>query len=186
MPEVAVGTDAVAAVQLLRDADLEVERRSRTSPDVAAGTVLRLVPAAGTALEPGSSVELWLSAGPETAVVEAGAYAGLPAVEVQAALTGLGLVPRLAYDGSGTPVGTVSGVEPVGALPLGSEVVLHVVPEPPAPRRSPSHPRPSRHRHRRARARRARARAGAGARTGSERGRDQADPPGQGKGRGSG
>jgi len=88
------------------------------------------VPAAGTALGPGSRVQLWLSDGPETVPVEASAYVGLPAVEVRAALASLGLVPRLAYDGDGTPVGTVSSVDPVGALPVSSEVVVHVVPEP--------------------------------------------------------
>jgi len=61
--------------------------------------------------------------------VQAPAYTGRPAVDVRSALVELRLVPRLAYDGSGTPVGTVSGVDPVGRLPVGSEVVLHVVPE---------------------------------------------------------
>ncbi len=65
--------------------------------------------------------------------VDAGAYLGKPAAGVRAALAGLGLVPRLAYDGSGRPVGTVSGVQPAGQLVVGSPVVVHVVPAPPAP-----------------------------------------------------
>jgi len=64
--------------------------------------------------------------------VDAASYLGTPAAEVRAALAGLGLVPRLAYDGSGRSVGTVSGVEPAGQLAVGSGVVVHVVPAPPA------------------------------------------------------
>jgi serine/threonine-protein kinase len=74
--------------------------------------------------------------------VQAPAYTGLPAVDVRAALAELGLVPRLAYDGSGAAVGTVSGVDPVGRLPVGSEVVLHVVPEPAPVAPAPAAPAP--------------------------------------------
>ncbi|CAN5297816.1 hypothetical protein BH24ACT10_BH24ACT10_06500 [soil metagenome] len=73
----------------------------------------------------GGTGEVWRAQG----VLVAPTHTGLPAVDVRAALAGPGLVPRLAYDGSGTPVGTVSVVDPVGRLPVGSEVVLHVGPE---------------------------------------------------------
>ncbi|TAL25262.1 MAG: serine/threonine protein kinase [Frankiales bacterium] len=68
---------------------------------------------------------------PVRVTLDPAAHVGKPAVQVRAALAEQGLVPRLSYDGSGTPVGTVSAVEPSGALVLGSAVVLHVVPEPP-------------------------------------------------------
>jgi tRNA A-37 threonylcarbamoyl transferase component Bud32 len=64
-------------------------------------------------------------------LVDTSAYVGRPAVEVRDELAELGLVPRLAYDGSGTPVGTVSSVEPPGPVAPGTAVLLHVVPEPP-------------------------------------------------------
>ena len=72
------------------------------------------------------------SAQPEAVRVDPSEYVGRPAVEARAALADRGLVPRLAYDGSGTPVGTVSDVEPSGPVVLGTAVLLHVVPEPPA------------------------------------------------------
>jgi tRNA A-37 threonylcarbamoyl transferase component Bud32 len=73
-------------------------------------------------------------AAPPRVAVDAGRFAGRPAAEVRAALAGLGLVPRLAYDGRSRPVGTVSGVDPAGQLAVGTGVVVHVVPQPaPAP-----------------------------------------------------
>ena len=63
--------------------------------------------------------------------VDASIYVGRPAAEARAVLADRGLLPRLAYDGSGTPVGTVSSVEPTGPLALGTAVLLHVVPQPP-------------------------------------------------------
>jgi 2-oxoglutarate dehydrogenase E2 component (dihydrolipoamide succinyltransferase) len=62
--------------------------------------------------------------------VDPARYVGRPVAEVRAALAALGLVPRLAYDGSGRPVGTVSSVEPAGSLVVGSPVLVHVVPQP--------------------------------------------------------
>jgi serine/threonine-protein kinase len=59
-------------------------------------------------------------------------YAGRAGEEVRAELAGLGLLPRLAYDGVGYPVGTVSAVDPGGDVEVGSEVVVHVVPPPEA------------------------------------------------------
>ena len=55
---------------------------------------------------------------------------GLPGEEVRSALLEQGLLPRLAYDGTGTTVGTVSRVDPGGDVAVGSEVVVHVVPTP--------------------------------------------------------
>ena len=70
------------------------------------------------------------SPAPASVDVDAAAVVGRPAAEARAALADLGLVPRLAYDGRGRPVGTVSGVEPAGAVEVGSTVLLHVVPAP--------------------------------------------------------
>ena len=77
---------------------------------------------------------------PVTVPVDPADYLGRPAAQVRAALAGLGLVPRLTYDGSGRPVGTVSGVEPAGRRAVGSGVVVHVVP---APRPAVEQPAPA-------------------------------------------
>jgi tRNA A-37 threonylcarbamoyl transferase component Bud32 len=73
-------------------------------------------------------------AAPATVEVDPARYLGRPLAEVEPELAALGLLPRVGYDGGpGTP-GTVSAVDPAGALAVGSPVVLHVVPEPaPAP-----------------------------------------------------
>jgi tRNA A-37 threonylcarbamoyl transferase component Bud32 len=69
-------------------------------------------------------------------------FRGKRAAQVRATLARLGLVPRLAYDGSGTPVGTVSAVQPSGRVTPGGEVLVHVVPVPP-PAVAPPPPQPA-------------------------------------------
>jgi tRNA A-37 threonylcarbamoyl transferase component Bud32 len=131
VPTIAAGTPEASATGVLTAADLTVQRRTETSPTIAAGRVLSQSPEGGAEVEPGSAVLLVVSEGPPPVEVDPAAYVGSPAQEVQAALIGLGLVPRLAYDGSGSPVGTVSAVEPTGTLAPGQSVLLHVVPTPP-------------------------------------------------------
>lgn len=63
--------------------------------------------------------------------VSAEQWLGQPAAVARDGLAAQGLVPRLIEDGAGRPVGTVSGVDPVGDLAAGTTVVLHVVPAPP-------------------------------------------------------
>lgn len=132
VPTVAAGMTAAAAEELLRAADLSVRRRDEASKTAPVGTVLSVDPAAGTEVERGSEVELVVSDGPPPVLVTAAAILGKPAAPVLAALEQQGLAPRLAYDGSGTPVGTVSAVEPTGELAPGTVVLLHVVPTPAA------------------------------------------------------
>jgi tRNA A-37 threonylcarbamoyl transferase component Bud32 len=131
VPTVAAGTPEAAAVRVLTEAELGVSRRTRASVAVPAGSVIALQPPSGSELPPGADVVMIVSSGPPRVEVTAEQYVGKPVDEVRSALAGRGLVPRLAYDGSGTPVGTVSAVEPVGQLAVGSDVLLHVVPEPP-------------------------------------------------------
>ena len=69
--------------------------------------------------------------GPAPVRVSAEQWLGQPAETVRGALAAQGLVPELIEDGVGQPVGTVSAVDPVGDLAVGSTVVLHVVPAPP-------------------------------------------------------
>ncbi len=69
---------------------------------------------------------------PASVDVTADALIGKPADEVRETLTRAGLAPQVVEDGAGAAVGTVSAVEPAGAVPAGAAVVVHVVPEPPA------------------------------------------------------
>ncbi len=72
-------------------------------------------------------------------VVREADYLGRPAAQVSAALTALGLRPRLTYDGAGRAAGTVSAVTPSGPLAAGSTVTVRVVPEPPAAKSKGKH-----------------------------------------------
>ncbi len=114
---------AVLAVGLgIRSADREpaVDTTAQPSPSAAATPSVAASPT------------------PVRVTVDPAAHVGRPAADVRAVLADQGLVPRLSYDGSGSPVGTVSAVEPSGALVVGTSVVLHVVPEPPPVATAPS------------------------------------------------
>ncbi|MEX2289201.1 MAG: protein kinase [Mycobacteriales bacterium] len=149
VPAVAIGTPEDTARRLLEDTGLPVERRDGSSTTVPPGSVLSVSPEAGSTVAPGTPVVLVVSTGPPRVAVEAAGYLGRPAAEVQAALSDLGLLPRLVDDGSGRPVGTVSSVEPAGQVVVGTTVTVHVVPvpapvvqqpapaEPPAPGKQP-------------------------------------------------
>ncbi len=108
---------AVVVLGALAQGWLSRDRPIAASPAPAAKPVASATPAART--------------GP---VVRAASYVGRPAAQVRTALTGLGLRPRLVYDGTGRPAGTVSAVTPTGSLAAGSQVTVHVVPAP-APRK---------------------------------------------------
>ena len=140
VPQIEVGTPEDRASAAVTAAGLSPTRRTDTSRTVPAGGVLAVEPAAGTALEPGAPVVLVVSTGPATVRVDAAALLGTPAAEARALLAGMGLVPRLAYDGTGRPVGTVSAVEPAGDVAVGSVVLLRVVPVPPPAAPPPAPP----------------------------------------------
>ena len=144
VPQIEVGTPAERASAAVTAAGLTPSQRRGPSQTVPVGGVVSVDPAPGTSVEPGAPVVLVVSTGPATVRVDAAAYLGRPAAEVRSALAGLGLVPRLAYDGRGRPVGTVSAVEPAGDLAVGSVVLVRVVPAPPpAPVAVPPPPSPS-------------------------------------------
>ncbi len=130
VPSVAVGSAEAAATGALDAASLEVSREVRPSATVAKGRVVATRPAAGTRVDEGSTVVLVVSSGPPPVRVSASALVGRPAADARSTLATRGLLPRLVYDGKGTAVGTVSAVEPVGDVAVGTAVVLHVVPAP--------------------------------------------------------
>jgi serine/threonine-protein kinase len=94
VPPVAGGTPVAAAEQAIREAGLEPGRavRREYSTTVAAGTVIRSDPPAGTALRSGSEVALVVSRGPEPErQVRVPFLVGRTASAAVAALTELGL-----------------------------------------------------------------------------------------------
>ena len=130
VPAVAAGSTVDAATAALEQADLKVEAAGRPSATVASGRVIGTDPPAGTELKPGDVVTLVVSSGRPPVTVRSADYVGSSARVVTAALTKLGLKPRVVLDGRDGPAGTVSNVTPSGSLAVGSPVTVHVVPEP--------------------------------------------------------
>jgi serine/threonine-protein kinase len=134
VPRIAAGSTVDAATAQLTAAHLDAARTTQTSRTVPVGRVIETFPAAGETVHEGDDVTLVVSSGKPKVTVTSSAYVGKSATAVRTALQGLGLVPTLAYDGSGTTAGTVSGVSPAGSLTYGAAVTVHVVPVPkPAP-----------------------------------------------------
>jgi hypothetical protein len=133
VPPIVVGTTVEAATAQLTANHLDALRTTEKSKTVAAGRVIRIEPTAGTSLHEGDDVTLVVSSGKPKVTVSSAAYVGKTPTAVRTALQGLGLVPTLAYDGTGAPAGTVSSVSPAGSLTYGAAVTVHVVPVPRAP-----------------------------------------------------
>ena len=131
VPQLATGSTAAQAAAALKAADLTVAEDEQPSDTVPAGQVITVMPAAGSEVDKGSEVTVVVSTGKPPVTVAAAALVGRPAAQVRDELTAAGLTPRLVQDGKGTAVGTVAAVEPVGSVPAGAAVVLHVVPPPP-------------------------------------------------------
>jgi serine/threonine protein kinase len=123
-------TLVTAAAVVLAVLTLTLGVRSLSTEPPAAGPAVEPVAQASVAASSGAASPSPSAASPSPAAVrvETTAWIGRPAAEAREGLAELGLVPRLAYDGRGLAVGTVSGVEPAGAVQVGSTVLLHVVP----------------------------------------------------------
>jgi eukaryotic-like serine/threonine-protein kinase len=135
VPAVAAGTSVDAATAQLGAAHLDALRTTHSSTTVPAGRVIGTDPAAGTKVKKGADITLVVSSGRPKVTITSSSYVGKSPSSVQTTLRGLGLVPTLAYDGTGTPAGTVSGVSPAGSLTYGTAVTVHVVPVPVTPSR---------------------------------------------------
>ena len=130
VPSLAAGATAQQANAALAAAGLTAAQQEQPSDTVPAGAVLALRPAAGTQVDDGSGVTVVVSTGKPPVTVTAAELVGRPATEVRDELAAAGLAPRLVQDGAGSAVGSVASLEPVGSVPVGAEVVLHVVPTP--------------------------------------------------------
>ena len=132
MPAVAVGTAEAAARAAVDAAGLDATVETAPDARVAKGAVVAVRPASGTAVPRGSDVVLVVSAGPPPVRVVASALVGRTRAVAEQLLRDRGLLPRAVADGTGAAVGTVTSVEPVGDVAVGTTVTLHVVPAPPA------------------------------------------------------
>ena len=138
VPALAPGTNPATAAVTLRDVGLLPGQRSEPSAEVASGVVLGTDPAAGAHLPAGAGVTVLVSSGRPDALVDAAQLVGRPYRDARQQLVSAGLLPVAAYDGEGTPAGTVARVEPTGSVDAGTRVVVHVVPA----RTSPTAPVP--------------------------------------------
>ncbi|MFT4052437.1 MAG: Stk1 family PASTA domain-containing Ser/Thr kinase [Microbacterium sp.] len=77
------------AEELLLELDLEADKHEESSEDITAGNVIRTDPEAGVSLEPGQTVEVYVSAGQEMSTVPT--LAGLSTEEATQALEDAGL-----------------------------------------------------------------------------------------------
>ena len=110
----------------LTAAGLSLGKVEQEDADAAPGTVLRSDPVAGTLVDPGTSVSIWISSGNLTVPN----VVGLPATQAQAELANTGFnvgEPNVVIDNS-VAEGTVLAQDPVGGTQasLGSTVTLTV------------------------------------------------------------
>lgn len=110
----------------LAQAGLSLGQVQQEDAEAAPGTVLRSDPVAGTMVDPGTSVSIWISSGNLTVPN----VVGLPETEAQATLANAGLnvgTPVLEVDTT-VAEGTVLRQDPVGGstVPLGSTVTLTI------------------------------------------------------------
>lgn len=129
VPDVADMTQADAE-KTLKDAGLKVQVAENPSADVAAGSVVTQVPAAGESVAPGTTVAIVISTGPPAAADEVSVpnVVGLTVAEAQQTLSDAGFeaqtVPAAA--GSGKPANEVVAQTPAGdsTAQSGSTVVV--------------------------------------------------------------
>lgn len=135
---VSTGPGQIAVPQLADLASVEDARQALTAvkltlgtvtqenADAAAGTVLRSDPVAGTLVDPGTTVNIWISSG----LITVPNVVGLPFTQAQAELANAGFnvgLPVYQVD-STVPEGTVLRQDPVGSATaeLGATVTLTV------------------------------------------------------------
>ncbi|HEV2924249.1 MAG TPA: Stk1 family PASTA domain-containing Ser/Thr kinase [Solirubrobacteraceae bacterium] len=126
------GLPSAQALARLRAAGFKPTRSSQASSSVAAGRVISTDPAAGTEVQVGSNVTVFVSSGP--APVRIPGVSGQSQSSAEAALTSAGLtVGTVVQRSSSTqPPGTVISQSPVGgaSVPAGSKVDLTVAKAP--------------------------------------------------------
>ena len=114
------------AIDELEERGLRANVDRLSSEDVRAGLALRTVPSAGTEVERGERIQLFISSGPELVAVPG--VIGLSRDSAESQISAAGLVPAVQEQESEEPEGEVIGQDPgAGAeLRLGSTVTITV------------------------------------------------------------
>jgi len=114
------------AIDELEERGLRANVDRLSSEDVRAGYALRTVPGAGTEVERGERIQLFISSGPELVAVPA--VIGLSRDSAEAQISGAGLVPAVQEAESEEPEGEVISQDPSAGseLRLGSTVTITV------------------------------------------------------------
>lgn len=120
------GQPITMAGQALARAGFEVRERSRPSSSVRAGVVVSQKPAAGTRLARGRLVTMVVSSGPPVVILDPSRYLGRPLASVRAAMIRLGLRVSVTSGGQRAGPGTVTAINPSGALHQGDSVTVTV------------------------------------------------------------
>jgi beta-lactam-binding protein with PASTA domain/predicted Ser/Thr protein kinase len=119
-----------AATRELEDAGFEVQEEPKASDSVGKDHVISTSPANGQVIDKGSTVTIFVSTGPEKAVVPD--VTGSTVDDATAAIEDAGFDPRIHEEESGKPEGTVLSQDPAGGAqaPKGSKVTLTVAKQP--------------------------------------------------------
>jgi beta-lactam-binding protein with PASTA domain len=120
------GDPRAVAVRKLNDADFRVDVNEEPSTTVQEGFATRTVPEAGTKLEIGSRVRLYISSGPER--VEVPNVVGQSRASAESRLEAVGLTPVINEQESDQPEGRVIGQDPSAGASVeeGSRVTITV------------------------------------------------------------
>jgi eukaryotic-like serine/threonine-protein kinase len=114
------------AIDELEERGLRANLDRLSSEEIREGVAIRTVPGAGTEVERGERIQLFISSGPELVAVPA--VIGLSSESAEAQISGVGLVPAVQEAESEQPEGEVIAQDPgAGAeLRLGSTVTITV------------------------------------------------------------
>ena len=127
LPDVG-GYDKDTAKQTLVDLGVSVTTRRETNDSVAEGTVIRTEPAAGSSVEGGSTVVLYVAKPTRVTTASVPSVEGLDETDARNAINTANLVPAVREVNSEQPAGTVIEQNPSAgdAVSLYSVVVLYV------------------------------------------------------------
>ena len=122
------GEDKATAKQTLTDLGVSVVTKRETNDSVAEGTVIRTDPAAGTQVEGGSTVILYVARPTVNTSVIVPSVEGMDDGKARSELRGMNLVTRLIPQASDQPEGTVLSQSPAAGteVTINSVVVLYV------------------------------------------------------------
>jgi serine/threonine protein kinase len=126
VPAVA-GAAEYEAGQALRANGFEAKITREVNETVPAGVVLSQTPEAGTRLSTDTHVEIRVSSGPPSVLVDPADWVGKPFADVRSGLESRGLKVQEQQVNAVGATGTVADVTPHGPVPVGDTVVVSVV-----------------------------------------------------------